>query len=993
MKAISAGRAARTATALAHAQTMLKKLRLKQVALKQDEFDKLVATAGRTLNSSSAKEVLEFMESQEYPKVAPTTRTYNTVLKSLSREGRHASVVSVFQHMDTLNLVDTRSYDIALDSCGWHGDVARARLLLFDMDRRGIPRSTASYQGAIHACIQSHNISQALRFWDRMINTDGLHPTVHAYTQLLSVLSPNNRGGRSSTVDHSTLVTHFNEAFGTYGLQPTRKMALLVLNALPVECIFPWLESLKERNLAVRMDGAIYVAAMNKADLAGKVDVVVDCLSLYFQRRQSKLEHVLPLLRGLHLTPRGVDAVVSHVWSTFHEISPHTPTFNVLLTMLGRANFKANVLSTMETMVLASHADHHSFRIALTYCAVQDRLTVLSWLESYELPPTITDSVVAWNSALHACCLRGQMDLAELIFEYMPVLPNAASYGILFKGYAKQPFTPALAAVVRQHYHSMCQEQLTPTTSGLFCFVQCLRPRDVLPFLDALFRAAKTQPVSRDVCHSALDVCRVHALWEDAIAIAGLMTRHNVVPTHETHSVVLLACANAGQFDAAMTYLHSSVAGDAAATTSARSPNAVSHKYATATITDVFNAAIEVCAKTKHVDEATALYEGLQKMGLTPTSTTVTRYIKLLASTGDIAAARQLLLDWHTSSTELEMDIAPYNALLSACCAQRDVDMAFTILEDLQGRTSRAGGGPGTKWRATTTDSWIVTPDIYTYGHLLHALLQSDARCVDDMQRLLQDLIGQGIELSVVPFTLVMIKCLKKGVPRTALDVYDSMLIQHNVLPDHVAFLVYVDAWKHCLETPTQASNAPIELSVVTRRLLDSKWGLLHATDKDEAPVLVLRVLQLFHVLWTQRDLNLVDDARSFLDMVATMEDDENELPCSTKKTKLLLGDSYAVVMRLLNEAGRAAESISLVGEMKARSTPLSVDCYVEWMVALEEAERWPESTDVFMEMRRSCGPTSASVDQLSRTYMGRQFLRSNSVSTLGKDAQNFKTK
>ncbi|RHY34412.1 hypothetical protein DYB32_000964 [Aphanomyces invadans] len=865
---------------------MLKKLRLKQVALKQDEFDKLVATAGRTLNSSSAKEVLEFMESQEYPKVAPTTRTYNTVLKSLSREGRHASVVSVFQHMDTLNLVDTRSYDIALDSCGWHGDVARARLLLFDMDRRGIPRSTASYQGAIHACIQSHNISQALRFWDRMINTDGLHPTVHAYTQLLSVLSPNNRGGRSSTVDHSTLVTHFNEAFGTYGLQPTRKMALLVLNALPVECIFPWLESLKERNLAVRMDGAIYVAAMNKADLAGKVDVVVDCLSLYFQRRQSKLEHVLPLLRGLHLTPRGVDAVVSHVWSTFHEISPHTPTFNVLLTMLGRANFKANVLSTMETMVLASHADHHSFRIALTYCAVQDRLTVLSWLESYELPPTITDSVVAWNSALHACCLRGQMDLAELIFEYMPVLPNAASYGILFKGYAKQPFTPALAAVVRQHYHSMCQEQLTPTTSGLFCFVQCLRPRDVLPFLDALFRAAKTQPVSRDVCHSALDVCRVHALWEDAIAIAGLMTSH----------------FQPGLY---LTVVHG---------------------------------------------------VGLQKMGLTPTSTTVTRYIKLLASTGDIAAARQLLLDWHTSSTELEMDIAPYNALLSACCAQRDVDMAFTILEDLQGRTSH----------------------IYTYGHLLHALLQSDARCVDDMQRLLQDLIGQGIELSVVPFTLVMIKCLKKGVPRTALDVYDSMLIQHNVLPDH---------------TPTQASNAPIELSVVTRRLLDSKWGLLHATDKDEAPVLVLRVLQLFHVLWTQRDLNLVDDARSFLDMVATMEDDENELPCSTKKTKLLLGDSYAVVMRLLNEAGRAAESISLVGEMKARSTPLSVDCYVEWMVALEEAERWPESTDVFMEMRRSCGPTSASVDQLSRTYMGRQFLRSNSVSTLGKDAQNFKTK
>ncbi|RHY09882.1 hypothetical protein DYB25_005517 [Aphanomyces astaci] len=1015
-KVISAGRAARAAKSLVHAQTLLNQLRLKQVALSQDEFDKLVADAGRTLHSSSAREALNFMQTQVHPAVAPSTRTYNTVLKSLSREGRHATVVSTFQHMDSLHLLDTRSFDIALDSCGWQGDVARARLLLFDMTRRGIPRSVASYQGAIQACIPSHNMTQAWRFWKTMLTTDQLAPTVQVYTHLLSVLAE-----RDASDDDTSMAVLFHDAVTTHRLQPTRKMALLVLKSLPSDALLPWLTSLKQRGLGVGLDGAIYAAAMHVADQTGDVDGAVQCLALYCTSRPNTLlEHVLPVLRRLHLSPRGTEAVVGFVWERFRASSPHTPTFNVLLGMLGSVHPK-RVTTLLHAMVQSGHADMHSFRLALVHGPMQDRPAVLQSLETYELSKGRNAIVVACNSALHACCLRSQMDIAELLFEYMPVLPNAASYGILFKGYARLPWTNAISDIVRRHYDTMCQDQLTPTTSGLFCLVQCLRPRDVLPFVRTLFTSASDMSaVPRDVCHSALDVCRVHGLWRDAIALSQLMVQiQGVAPTNETHSVVLLACANAGQFEAAMAYLHSNIS---IATTSDPSPSSPL-KHAQASIVDVFNAAIHVCAKTNHLDEASTLFYGtctlhtpianlssfpsiimmlllrlqaqmdlpsaaiyrLQDMGLTPTATTYMRYIKLLASAGHIDDARRLLLDLPASTS---MDVGVYNALLRACCVRRDVDMAFMVLADLKVAAADLTTRLSHKPYNESLSSSKLNPNVVTYSHMLHSLLQSPAHSVGDMQRLLREMIREeGIAPSAVPFTLVMVKCLKADQPRQAMDVYDAMLVQHNVRPDGVAFQVYLDAWKRCLEAPPRASDVPVDLHAVTSHVLDPQWQLLERAlddQQDDASLLVLRVFQLFEVMSITRQVNVLDDARAFLDALTALEDDEQEQPIQAAKKKFVLvrGDSYAVVMRLLNEGGRAAEAMAVVDEMNARGTAMTVETYVEWMVALEAAERWSDSTDAFVAMRRAFGTANVSVDQLSRTYIGRQFLRSNSLPT-----------
>ncbi|CAK4107543.1 unnamed protein product [Aphanomyces euteiches] len=911
-------------SAKASARLLQEQLRARSARVSQEEFSGLLAETGRAINSSAAEELLQLVKKQG--DFQPTIFHKNAVLHALTRDGRHANVLSTLRKMDRKRESDAVSYNIALASCGWQGDLTNAQHFINRMYFRKLTRCNVTYTHAIQACVRSGNHLQAKVFWDAMIE-EGVTPTANTVNAMLSVYL--NAQPLTDREKYRSMTQIFDYAIEVRRIQPLRETALLILRVIFPDKIVPFLQSLQDRHLDVALDWEIYKAAMMHANQSGKHHkIVLDILQLYMELRPTiDSTHVQPLLVKLFLSPRSTKEVVDVVWRRFCN-SNDVLLFDTLLDQLAKAHLLQDVVELLNKMQRG--LSPRSYRIALTLAvSMKDTAAEQRILElfSKRKVPKLNQNRRAFrfhcNVALDYMVNCGHVKAAHLYFDHMPVVHDQLAYGLLFRGYAQLDRPVASQrAIVLELLERMRSADLEPKTGTLCSVVKSLRhqPKLLMGFMRNL---ANMYPLDLDVYQCAMEVFRKEGMWREAIELCELMNSMGVAPNEKTNAKVLMACANGGEFKTAMEFIEHHVHDGL------QQPNI-----------RIFNAAIQVCAKTGHNDMAETLFEGLKAVGLSPTKKTFAWYMNALVNGGQLDKARQLINEMKEHN--IPLDIAMYNRLLNGCMGTPSI--AFEVLEELKDQH--------------------ITPEVRTYNQVLGSMISSREVGLEAMESVLDELQQQNLTPTVGAFSMMMAKCLQMGKPQSAMKVWERMIHVEGIWPDTYCFSLYVQAWRRSLRRrPTEKhdvdDDAP-SLQVVVEYLMDPKWK---AQLQDER--LYLEVFKLFVVLLERRNINLADDAHDLL-----VQMDANALD---------IVDATAVVMRLFNQENRPDEVAALYHRLQERRLKPSLSCYMEYLIALEAAERWIDSTNVFLEIRRTFG-SALTVDKLSRTYMGRQYLRSNSI-------------
>ncbi|RDX88522.1 Pentatricopeptide repeat-containing protein, chloroplastic, partial [Mucuna pruriens] len=135
-------------------------------------------------NGISNSHILSFAE--RFP-FAPTTTTYNILLKACGTDYHHAK--AVIEEMKIVGLSPNQiSWSILIDICGASANVDVAIEILKTMGDAGIKPDVIAYTTAIKVCVESKNFKQALTLYEEMKSYE-IHPNWVTYNTLLKARS------------------------------------------------------------------------------------------------------------------------------------------------------------------------------------------------------------------------------------------------------------------------------------------------------------------------------------------------------------------------------------------------------------------------------------------------------------------------------------------------------------------------------------------------------------------------------------------------------------------------------------------------------------------------------------------------------------------------------------------------------------------------------------------------------------------------------------
>ncbi|CAK9171302.1 unnamed protein product [Ilex paraguariensis] len=173
-----------------------------------DVFEKLLPNSTNLSN----------YEPPELPKVyAPDTRMYTTLMKVYMKQGRVTDTVRMLEAMrhqeDSTSHPDHVTYTTVISAFVKSGSMIRARQVLAEMTRIGVPANRVTYNILLKGYCQQLQINQAKELIREMIDGAGIEPDVVSYNTLID--------GCILVDDSAGALTYFNE-MRTRGIAPTK---------------------------------------------------------------------------------------------------------------------------------------------------------------------------------------------------------------------------------------------------------------------------------------------------------------------------------------------------------------------------------------------------------------------------------------------------------------------------------------------------------------------------------------------------------------------------------------------------------------------------------------------------------------------------------------------------------------------------------------------------------------------------------------------------
>lgn len=157
-------------------------------------------------------------EPRDLPKVfAPNTRMYTTLMKGYMKAGRIADTVRMLEAMrhqeDTASHPDHVTYTTVVSAFVNAGSMDRARQVLAEMTRIGVPANRITYNILLKGYCQQLQINKAKELMQEMINNSTIEPDVVSYNTLID--------GCILFDDSAGALAYFNE-MRARGIAPTK---------------------------------------------------------------------------------------------------------------------------------------------------------------------------------------------------------------------------------------------------------------------------------------------------------------------------------------------------------------------------------------------------------------------------------------------------------------------------------------------------------------------------------------------------------------------------------------------------------------------------------------------------------------------------------------------------------------------------------------------------------------------------------------------------
>ncbi|XP_059667703.1 pentatricopeptide repeat-containing protein At3g09650, chloroplastic [Cornus florida] len=152
------------------------------------------------------------------PKVyAPNTRMYTTLMKGYMKEARVSDTVRMLEAMrhqeDSASHPDHVSYTTVISAFVKVGSMDRARQVLAEMTRIGVPANRVTYNILLKGYCQQLQIEKAKELMQEMVDDAGIEPDVVSYNTLMD--------GCVLVDDSAGVLTYFNE-MRARGISPTK---------------------------------------------------------------------------------------------------------------------------------------------------------------------------------------------------------------------------------------------------------------------------------------------------------------------------------------------------------------------------------------------------------------------------------------------------------------------------------------------------------------------------------------------------------------------------------------------------------------------------------------------------------------------------------------------------------------------------------------------------------------------------------------------------
>ncbi|KAJ0973847.1 hypothetical protein J5N97_015812 [Dioscorea zingiberensis] len=146
-------------------------------------YNSMINCLGKAGKYDIAFRIYGLMKNSEHK---PDAYTWNALLSSLYRGGRYADALRLFEGIskDQRDQLNVHLYNVALLSCQKLALWERSLQLLWQMETRGIPLSTESYNHVVSACETAKKPKVALQVYQRMIHSK-CPPDLFTYLSLV----------------------------------------------------------------------------------------------------------------------------------------------------------------------------------------------------------------------------------------------------------------------------------------------------------------------------------------------------------------------------------------------------------------------------------------------------------------------------------------------------------------------------------------------------------------------------------------------------------------------------------------------------------------------------------------------------------------------------------------------------------------------------------------------------------------------------------------
>lgn len=417
--------------------------------------------AAESLNSTSKQKVLQHMrvirnfgkdgklaEALEHSVEAirlmgPDVLLFNATLDACVHNANTTKAVELLEQATDAGAADVVSFNIVIKGHVADGRSDRARQLLSEMARRGLPASLVTFHSLLNAAVQAGNRREAWRIVDE-IKTSGLTPNAVTCSILLKGMNSHQHGGDVERIVEliDTSETKFDEVLFT-------SVAEACIRSQRLDLLSAKIASYRERGLLHGLAAPTFGSMIKAFGLARNVDQI----RLLWAEMMEKSVQPTPITLGCMIEALVTNRCTDEAYGIVQRIQNDESQRHLLNTVIYSTILKGYAFAKRSDKLMDLYAEMKRFEIpcnTITYNTMLNAFAQTGVLDAVPhllqdmkcCDPPVEPDIVTYTTLVKCFCAVGDIDQAFNLLQQMEedgrITPDEVMYNSLLDGCAKQ---------------------------------------------------------------------------------------------------------------------------------------------------------------------------------------------------------------------------------------------------------------------------------------------------------------------------------------------------------------------------------------------------------------------------------------------------------------------------------------------------------------------------------------------------------------------------